>query len=747
MAKLPANPPAEITAKYNKDGQVLRRTMDSSLEHRVDIEIGDETRPNDFHPFFKIKKWDDEVNFNIDFDLPGAGNEKATFEGEATVWEKNGYKVRQYDKPSASEEGGFEYEVIIPSRPPVSSVTLKINFKNCTFHFQPPLTQQEIDDGASRPANVDGSYAVYATGGRKNHKVGEKNYRTGKFCHIYRPHLVDATGTNETWADMVIDEQAKTLTISVDPVWLDNAVYPVTLDPTLGYTTAGATAQTIENSIQGSQSTASQNGVVTSWTISHQTSTQSKNVKCALYTSSDSALQSPQSEQRSIPSGSSKQWQTFNPASSPGPSLANGTAYAIEAWSSSGSGNSEVFWDNVGSNNGRAANVTFGTWPNPATFTTQDRDFSNYVTYDVSGDMTGSSAGSATASGTLTGKGALAGTATAVASPTAGLTGKGALAGASAGVATVTGTGLAIGKLEGTIPGAATVSGTLKGSGSLAGTSPGASTVDGVLQGAGALVGSSAGSSTVSGTLEDAGAEPSPITGSSAGVSTVSGTLIGIGSLAGAPAGVSTVSGALTGVGSLAGSISGVSTASAQGQASGALVGQTSGSVTVAGLLRGTGALAGSSTAGSTVSGTLTDIGSGDISGVSSGSAVVTATLIATGALAGSSPGSTTVSGVLEGLIQASGLAMCTSTVSGTLVGTGQLTGVSAGSSSLAGLLGAIMPIYGLAIGVAIVTGILGIPIDGPNENSGNYIRLGHGHSISGRNQNYIRVGKGHNVS
>ncbi|MEZ7197037.1 hypothetical protein [Pseudodesulfovibrio karagichevae] len=101
---------------------------------------------------------------------------------------------------------------------------------NLSYHYQPALTWDEIMAGHERPDDVVGSYAVYMD---RMHGP----YGTGKFIHVYRPWFQDANG-NGQWG--TIDITNGVMTISIDPAWLDAAVYPVTLDPTIGYSTMGA---------------------------------------------------------------------------------------------------------------------------------------------------------------------------------------------------------------------------------------------------------------------------------------------------------------------------------------------------------------------------------------------------------------------------------------------------------------------------------------------------------------------------
>lgn len=85
--------------------------------------------------------------------------------------------------------------------------------------------------GKNRADHIVGSYAVYHKS--KNHN----QYQTGKFAHIYRPLITDAKG-QEVFADLNIKNNI--MSIVIPQTFLDQATYPVKVDPTFGYSTAGA---------------------------------------------------------------------------------------------------------------------------------------------------------------------------------------------------------------------------------------------------------------------------------------------------------------------------------------------------------------------------------------------------------------------------------------------------------------------------------------------------------------------------
>ena len=102
-----------------------------------------------------------------------------------------------------------------------------LGYNDFDFYYQGVLSQEEINSGMKRPDNVIGSYAVYF-----------KDQMKGKAFHIYRPQMIDKL-MNKIWCNMSYGKGK--LKIVCDKLWLKNASYPILLDPTLGYTSIGAT--------------------------------------------------------------------------------------------------------------------------------------------------------------------------------------------------------------------------------------------------------------------------------------------------------------------------------------------------------------------------------------------------------------------------------------------------------------------------------------------------------------------------
>ena len=232
-------------------------------------------------PKVEINKWNGEANLTILYDgvisdgLLKEGTTKMEWtdteesvlaypikiDGEVYQDIKSGEILTDYD--------GFEFEVILKSIPSTNIVDFRFEgWENYDFYFQPRLTKQEIQEGAYRPENVINSFAIYSKG-KRDYIKGNINYGTGKIGHIYRLKAIDSNN-NSVWIDNV-NYTNGVLRAIVDQTWLNNAVYPVTIDPTFGYTTEGASTQTAlaANDMYALTATATANTTIENLTIMH----------------------------------------------------------------------------------------------------------------------------------------------------------------------------------------------------------------------------------------------------------------------------------------------------------------------------------------------------------------------------------------------------------------------------------------------------------------------------------------------
>lgn len=338
-----------------------------------------------------LSKWDDEVSIelgNPDGFVPLSGITTVTG-GKELGTASASMELKWYFKNVSENIEGLEYEIILKRKPSINSISMPIKTQNLVYYYQPPLyedyglsapnaTCNATDcEGSHRPENVVGSYAVYHSSKMNN------EYKTGKAFHIYRPLVNDAK--NDTiWADMNITND--TMTITVNQTWLNSAAYPVTIDPTIGYTSIPTASFTIlEDNIVGTNAgMPDNNSVGVSMTAYVEVGVASKNMKTALYYMNSSLVPNSVTSEITVPVSTG--WYTLNFSTQP--DLSN-QSYILVAHSSNASGNFVMFYDNVaGYSRYMQAHVYVSGFPNPATFDVAGNPrYGIYVNYTVtSGD-------------------------------------------------------------------------------------------------------------------------------------------------------------------------------------------------------------------------------------------------------------------------------------------------------------------------------------------------------------------------
>lgn len=224
--------------------------------------------------------WKDQVGIKVKYDL-----------GEPTIAERLADKREKgiITETVDIDDGGFKIDVLLNEKPNTNVFCYTIEgAENYDFFYQPPLTAEEIAEGASRPEEIVGSYAVYHKT-LANHRIGGENYATGKVMHIPFPYVweVNASSTTRQRAENMTYEDGQ-LCITVQQDFLDNATYPVRVDPTFGYTTAGASTSGGIDVIVATTASLSENGDVTKISVNFTsgTWTAGEEVQVAIYDSS-----------------------------------------------------------------------------------------------------------------------------------------------------------------------------------------------------------------------------------------------------------------------------------------------------------------------------------------------------------------------------------------------------------------------------------------------------------------------------
>jgi hypothetical protein len=202
------------------------------------IKVGgsDKLLEGKFVPNINSTKWNDECWININHpDV--VGNEKEVLENGVAELTIGNNTHRFYNLP----DGRLEYEVVFAARPLTNEVSLDLQFsEGMEFYKQLTLEEeylvyqdykdQTLKDFLSsnhRPDDKINSISAW-------HPKQGNQYKTGLFCRFFRPTFTDDNG-DMIWGDQFIDPITKKWTIIGDQNWLESAVYPVILGPTLGY--------------------------------------------------------------------------------------------------------------------------------------------------------------------------------------------------------------------------------------------------------------------------------------------------------------------------------------------------------------------------------------------------------------------------------------------------------------------------------------------------------------------------------
>jgi hypothetical protein len=297
------------------DGKTFRCRLGEDADP---VFMGDRASTSLWQPTVELTRWDEEC---LSLMLEGVGAGDPTLSQDQLTRRDGSQEIRLY-APTAKD---FEWELVLHSKPSVSEWVWRMKgHEGFSFYRQAPLTAEELTDGHQRPANVEGSYAVYRLG--RDNVTGGTRYRQGKLFHLYRPLATDADG-NQAWGDLAIDGDR--LKVSFDPLWLDKvAVYPVVVDPNLGYTTVGGSFYNTTRRVYGCSNsalvTAGSNGTASKlWVYSHASGGGAE-FKTALYDAATSGNRLTSSYTVSSPT--TGQWNSAD-CSGDAVSIVTSTAY------------------------------------------------------------------------------------------------------------------------------------------------------------------------------------------------------------------------------------------------------------------------------------------------------------------------------------------------------------------------------------------------------------------------------------
>ncbi len=335
-------------------------------------------------PSVVFSKWSGESVLGLHY--PQLKADAAKSPDERLQWRGASQELHAYalEQNQSFEDGGIEIEILLLAKPATHIFEFSLSgHEDLLFFYQPPLTQMEIDLGAERPEHVVGSYAIYhAT--KRHAAAGKRNYATGKFGHIYRPKAVDAAGTAQ-WCDLTYKNGV--LAVMVPQTFLDAAVYPVTVDPTFGYTSVGASNTTLEGSELASWSQAPDNGNITDLQINHFPTNSTRATRGAIWAyTSDTDAGNLLATSAEVVGVTGQAWRTYTISLA----ITAGAKYFLGAGGNSGSGSNLIFYDSATSRSvlGNAV-FTYPSFNSPfvelSSSIVQDRIFSIYANYTLAG--------------------------------------------------------------------------------------------------------------------------------------------------------------------------------------------------------------------------------------------------------------------------------------------------------------------------------------------------------------------------
>lgn len=372
MAKIPKrvkDKMATLVAGGVFERETIKKVKVGNPARKIEFEIGD-SKEDDFKPQYKTLHWDNEANFSARL----VTKDGAVTEHDGKMAYDDGEKIaRFYEKDTGDEDGGFEFDVVLNSKPDSNVLTWTIRHKDLDFFYQPALTAEEIKEGTSRPENVEGSYAVYHKT-KKNNRVGGKEYRTGKAFHIYRPYAEDANG-ERVWCELNITDDLMTVTVPQE--WVDKAVYPVVVDPAFGYTSVGGSNTNTANFV-GNQHASSETTTIQKLSMYGRSTNSEITGGGGLYEGTSFIAETI--GRKNLPTTGDNEWHDFSFSSHP--SVVSSTNYIIgfQTDTPGAFGGFRYSLDTSGGT-GRLFTTEYPTWPDPASYFTNSNKYSIYATY------------------------------------------------------------------------------------------------------------------------------------------------------------------------------------------------------------------------------------------------------------------------------------------------------------------------------------------------------------------------------
>lgn len=385
-------------------------SFDARVIENRDVQVKEET--------VKVRQIEDVT----EVELPWKGEQgiKVKYDMGAPSLKERTLDRRDIEIITENKEGEMKIDFILNEKPSTNRFCQTIEgAEHYKWSYQEPLTPKEQEElSIFQPENVAGSYAVYhkTLANQKNVLLTEKelaevdlnqkvadgeiatttykgeeryvwvgtNYETGKAFHVYRPQVWEVNNKEATteWAELSYENGELCVTAPQD--FLNSATYPVRVDPTFGYTSAGATSDsggTIEATTVGKVANPGEDGSITSLHAAIMFNTSNHDSGIAVYNRSTEALLSPQSDNRP---GGTNDADTFITYSITGSISVSNQDYALVAHADSATGAAWVSYDSGGSSGNSVTwnpAYNYPTWDSFANFSNTTNIYSIYATY------------------------------------------------------------------------------------------------------------------------------------------------------------------------------------------------------------------------------------------------------------------------------------------------------------------------------------------------------------------------------
>lgn len=147
-------------------------------------------------------------------------------------------EIRAYTIPPRDvlHEDGFEIEAVLLAKPDTNRFAFPLEgYESFQFDHQPALANLNADGATWEVAPHGGTWhrAIDVVDSWSIHERASGD----KVFHVYRPRITDANGIS-VWGQLEYADGV--FTVVAPQAFLDHAAYPVVVDPTFGFTSAGA---------------------------------------------------------------------------------------------------------------------------------------------------------------------------------------------------------------------------------------------------------------------------------------------------------------------------------------------------------------------------------------------------------------------------------------------------------------------------------------------------------------------------